>query len=162
MQKLAQCHPHPVKALAKLTPHTSQVVVPKNSNNLIRFALILYNTQERIGAKDEATLLEEGLSHVGFEVTSHEWKTAAELVEKTRAHLRKQRDRCSVVFMSIMSHGHNGVLRGTGNSAISVNSLLRLTSDIIQPHIPMVSSLNPSLDRKAVVRFPNIAVYQRG
>ena len=161
MQKLAQCNPHPVKALAKLSPHTSLEVVPKNSQNLIRFALILYNTQERIGAKDEATLLEEGLSHVGFEVTSHEWKTATELEEKTRAHLRKQRDRCSVVFMSIMSHGHNGVLRGTGN-AISVNSLLRLTSDIIQPHIPMVSSLNPSLEKKAVVQFPNIAVYQRG
>ena len=143
MQKVAQCHPHPVKALAKLSPHTSQVIVPKNSKNLIRFALILYNTQERIGAKDEATLLEEGLSHVGFEVTSQEWKTSAELKEKTRTHLREQRDRCSIVFMSIMSNGHNGVLRGTGNSAISVNSVLQLTSDIIQPHIPMVSSFKP-------------------
>ena len=143
MQKLAQCHPHPVKALAKLSPHTSQVIVPKNSKNLIRFALILYNTQERIGAKDEAMLLEEGLSHVGFEVTSQEWKTSAELKEKTRTHLSEQRDRCSIVFMSIMSHGHNGVLRGTGNSAISVNSVLQLTSDIIQPQIPMVSSFKP-------------------
>ena len=139
MQKLAQCHPHPLKALAKLSPHTLQYVVPKSCKRLARYALIMYNTAGRQGAKEEADDLERGLSYVGFNVTSEEWSTTSQLLKTIQARLMEQADRSSIVFISIMSHGHHGVLRGSHGSEMSVNDVLGLASGIIPIHIPVVS-----------------------
>ena len=138
MQKLVRCNKAPVEALKQLSPISAQYIMPANSKRLIRLALIMFNTVGRLGAKDEVNMLTKGLTHVGFSVTSKEWWSTEELIDILSAQLTKWADHCSIVFISVMTHGHSGTLRGIQGSEISVNKVMGLATDSIARHIPMV------------------------
>lgn len=141
MKKLAQRCQLPVKVLEKLhnSPYASQYIVPLNSKRLIRYALIMFSTIGRDGASEEAAVLRQALTHTGFKVITKEWSLTTELLDSIKHLLKDLLSYCSILFISIMSHGSHGVLKGTGGSQISVNHVLEVAADILPNHLPMVS-----------------------
>ena len=138
LQKLAECNENSITALEKLFPHTSEYITPENSERLARHALILYNPTDRRGATEEADMLLEGLTHVGFDVLSHTWSHPTQLLDEMRSLLMQLVSKTSVFFIGIMTHGHDGMLRGVGDSEVPVNDVLMLINDILPQHVPMV------------------------
>lgn len=139
LNKLVQSSHVPVNLIEKLSPLASQYIVPFNSKTLTRRALIMFNTAGRAGANEEAKVLSRGLTHVGFNVTSHEWSQTTELLESIKSSLAEFASSSSVIFLGIMTHGSHGTLRGASGSEVSVNQIMMLTNSILPHSIPTVS-----------------------
>ena len=129
--------------MEKLSAGTfDQSIAARDLGKKSKYAIILYNPAERKGAKEEADMLMEGLKYVDFDVIVDTWIHAAELLEKISNLLILLVNKSSQIFISVMSHGHHGILRGVDNSEISVNAVLELSAERIPQHIPVVCKNN--------------------
>ena len=108
-------------------------------------SLVFYNPRGREGAEEEANELHEGLKAGGFSVNKRIWTTKNGLRQLITETVRGM-ERCSLLFVCIMSHGRAEVLRtseGDGDSAMIINDILhQLNIQLGQrftTNIPMVS-----------------------
>ena len=89
-------------------------------------SLVFYNPRGREGADEEANELQGGLEATGFKVNRNVWTTKNELRQLITATVRGM-ERCSLLFVCIMSHGRAGALKttdGDGDSAMIINDVL--------------------------------------
>ena len=71
---IVEQEPLNVSHIKKLSPHSNRYIIPCNQSNCKMHSLILYNTENRPGADEEAKKLEDSLGHAGFtEPTLLEW-----------------------------------------------------------------------------------------
>ena len=104
-----------------------------------RYALVLFNTDDREGALDEACNLCLSLIIAGFDVVRMEWTTTDDLTTKLRDLLNRYSTGCGLFFVSIMSHGKLGTIKGSSDSEIAINDILLQLTNNIKDDTPLVS-----------------------
>ena len=100
---------------------------------------ILYNCANRQGVQDEAQNFERKLQQIGYGVITIGWSHTDELVKLLSGQSKTAQHRMAPLILSIMSHGHKGILSGTNNSEITINSLLHQLEKSLPPTKPLVS-----------------------
>mgnify|MGYP001795324468 CR=1 FL=1 len=106
----------------------------------MRYALVLFNTGDRQGALEEADELCQSLITAGFYVVMMQWITTDDLTTKLQDLLNKYSTYCGLLFVSIMSHGRLGTIKGSGASEIAINNLLLQLTNNLKDGTPLVSS----------------------
>ena len=89
-------------------------------------SLVFYNPRRREWDDEEANELQGRLEAAGFKVNRKIWTTKHELRQLITATVRGM-ERCSLLFVCIMSHGRAGALKttdGDGDSAMIINDVL--------------------------------------
>ena len=89
---------------------------------------------------EEATLLESSLNKVIGHVITQEWSTVTELEDSLHTNLTGLSANCSLLFISVMSHGRMEALCGSDNIMLPVNDLIRQISLAIPANLPLVMS----------------------
>ena len=105
-----------------------------------RYALVLFNTGDRQGALEEAVDLCQSLITAGFYVVMMRWTTTDDLTTKLQDLLNKYSTNFGLLFVSIMSHGRLGTIKGSGTSEIAINNLLLQLTNNLKDGTPLVSS----------------------
>ena len=132
--------------MESLSPHSRRYIIPYNQTYTRRHAIILYNTEKREGAVEEADNMHQALQAAGFHCLQANWSQTAQLSEKLKNIITDILSSCSLLNVCIMCHGHRGTLRGDGGSRLLINDLLNLLWKQLPPHLPLVSldkSLTP-------------------
>ena len=86
--------------------------------------LILYNTHNRHGAADEALVLSDALSAIGFKGMLREWNSTHELLSTMHEAAQALPSTASVLVVCVMSHGRRGSLTDREGVHIPVNYIL--------------------------------------
>ena len=107
-------------------------------------ALILYSKEGRedgatTTATEEATLLDSSLTKVFGHVITQEWSTVTELEDNLHTNIRGLSANCSLLFISVMSHGRMGALCGPDGVMLPVKDLLDQIKRAIPAKTPLVS-----------------------
>jgi hypothetical protein len=141
IRQLAENYPLNTEDIKLLFDHSDQYIIPYLQTETKRCGLVLYNTEGRDGAMEEASNMEDGLVHAGIQTQKIEWKSADELPNVIIAQLRELIPQgLSLLVVSIMSHGCAGILSGSNNSTVPIYYLLSILEGIATAHVPMVSS----------------------
>ena len=119
--------------IENILPHTDNYIVPYCQRKSGRYAIILYNEMDREGAYEEAENMNIACQTAGFTVLQVNWSKTSEMVEWINTLWVDIKEKCSLLSIFVMCHGHRGVLRGSENSMLSVNGLLLLTTDTQAP-----------------------------
>ena len=121
---------------------TDQYLIPYQQRHAKRFGLILYNPENRRGAAEEASLVEDGLVRAGINVDKQEWRSEAELYDNLNNKIDELLPQgLSLLGISIMAHGRAGVLGGSNGSLITITGILSHLKYKLPEHLPLVKSL---------------------
>ena len=124
--------------IARLYPHTTSYFIPRGQEKAKMFAFVCYTTFDREGARIEANVITKGLQECGFTVRGPliDW-TFDELILYLREHIDEVKDQCSVIFVCLMSHGENGVIKDKDGNKGEINTILK-ELDKVKAAIPVV------------------------
>ena len=127
--------------IRQLSNHSERYVVPHKQNHCRLTGIILYSTCGRHGADEEANNYKRSLESIGASVIKLEWMDTIGLQNMLDSGLSQVIDfeSCSLLFVCVMSHGRRGVLKGSNDSEISINSLLKQVTDNLPCELPLVS-----------------------
>ena len=130
-----------MEQIQQLSSHSSQYIIPYKQQESKRYGLILFSSEDRQGAFEEADGLEQALRATGCDVIKMEWFEAVELHNMIDSAMMRIAGDCSLLIVCLMSHGSRGVLSGSCGGRVTVNDVLHqltfcLPSDMC---IPMVS-----------------------
>ena len=130
-----------MEQIQQLSSPSSQYIIPYEQQKRKRYGLILFSSENRQGAFEEADGLEETLKASGCDVIKMEWFDAVELHNMIDSAMIRIAGDCSLLIVCLMSHGSRGVLSGSCGGRVTVNDVLHqltfcLPSDMC---IPMVS-----------------------
>ena len=104
------------------------------------FGLVLYSTDQREGATEEANAIGDSLTHVGITTSLFEWTDAKMLPPIIDSELSKLlSEGLSLLVVSLMSHGEAGNLAGANDSKMPISNILDLLKARLPAHIPLVS-----------------------
>ena len=117
-----------------LYPYANQFFIPRGQDKAKMYAFICYNLFEpgtdqhpkREGAREEAQTVMKGLHDCGFTIRGPliDW-TFEKLIQFLKQHITEIRDTCSVLFISIMTHGDKGVVFDKDGEKGKINDILR-------------------------------------
>lgn len=109
------------------------------SNN---HALIFFNTKNREGAFEEATLLKGSFSSLGMTTTFEEWEHFLGHEKSLRKRLQDCmaaiKETCSLLVICVMAHGKRGLIIDSFGLEGEINSLFELVSELMPEKIPVV------------------------
>ena len=135
-------HPLEVSHIQRLFNRTDQYLIPYQQKHAQKFGLILYNPENRCGAAEEASLVEDGLVRAGINVDKQEWRSEAELYDNLNNKIDELLTQgLSLLVISIMAHGRAGVLGGSNGSLITITGILSHLKDKLPEHLPLVKAL---------------------
>ena len=126
--------------IEELSPYSSQYVIPHNQTKTKRYGLILYNSEDRHGADEEADNFKQALETAGCDVIKLQWSNTSELGSMIDSSLTRIVGDCSLLIVAVMTHGYRGALRGSTGSEIPINDLLYHFNQELPQHLPMVST----------------------
>ena len=106
-----------------------------------RYAIILYNKEERPGAVEEAEDMQQSLEAVGFQVIMYEWSDTNEIIYQLRDILPRIMANCSLLAVCTMSHGYRGVLTDRQGNKLPINRIFNILSTSLPSYIPLVSTI---------------------
>ena len=121
-----------------MSPHSSQYIIPHKQKKSKRYGLILFCSAGRQGAVAEADDLEHALQTTGCDVMRMDWSEAGELQCMIESALSGIVGNCSLLIVSLMSHGCRGVLRGSDGEEIPVNDILHQFTYTLPEYVPLV------------------------
>ena len=125
--------------IEELSPYSSQYVIPHNQTKTKRYGLILYNSEDRHGADEEADNFKQALEAAGCDVIKLQWSNTSELGSMIDSSLTRIVGDCSLLIVAVMTHGYTGALSGSEGSVIPINDLLFQFNHELPPHTPLVS-----------------------
>ena len=124
----------------RLCPHSINYIIPYNQKKSKRIGLILFSSQRRRGAGDEADKLERSLNAAGCDqVFKLEWSQAEELDIRIDSSVADIKDSCSLLIACVMSHGSRGCVQSGKGEFIPVNKILHQLTLALRDHVPLVS-----------------------
>ena len=123
----------------QLHPHTSHYVIPKNQKYLKMFGVVIYMTEMRAGAEEEANGISTALKEAGFTVVERKWQSGTRLESILKQILLEYASQSSVFLLCLMSHGNAGILRGPDDEKTNLNDLLLIATYYLPPKVPLVS-----------------------
>ena len=126
--------------IEELSPYSSQYVIPHNQTKTKRYGLILYNSEDRHGADEEADNFKQALETAGCDVIKLQWSNTSELGSMIDSSLTRIVGDCSLLIVAVMTHGYRGALSGSEGSEIPINNILRQFEQDLPSHIPLVSN----------------------
>lgn len=107
---------------------------------LLLAALIFYSQDDRPEATEEADTLQTSLSKVAARVDRHVWINGPDLQVHVQQILGELSANCSLLFISVMSHGRTGALCGPDGIIVPVNDLLERITKLIPTDLQLVSN----------------------
>ena len=145
IQNIAETESLTVEQIQQLSPHSSQYIIPHKQQKSKRYGLILFNSEDRQGAFEEADGLEQALWASGCDVIKMEWCGAVELHNMIDSAMTSIVGNCSLLIVCLMSHGSRGVLSGSCGGRVTVNDVLHQLTFCLPSNmrIPMVSPAKP-------------------
>ena len=129
------------RQIEELELYSSRYVIPHNQAKTKRYGLILYNSNHRHGANEEAGNFKHALQIAGCDVIMVQWSNTSELSSMIDRCLARIVDDCSLLIVAVMSHGYTGVLRGSAGSEIPINNILFKFQRLLPEHLPLVCQL---------------------
>lgn len=138
IKELVKNEPLTVTQILKLSPHSSNYIIPHRQENCKRYGLILYSTLHRPGAEEEAANLEQSLQTAGCDVSKLEWYDAGELHNMIESVLTSMIADCSLLIVCLMAHGSRGAIKGGSGKGIPVNDVLHQLSFALPKDLPLV------------------------
>ena len=144
-RELIEKEPLTPDEIQKLSPYSTQYLIPKDQTNSKPYAIILYNPEDRDGAEDEANKLEQAWKIARHEVIISTWQHTNQIHQLLDDNLERLLGHCSLLTVNIMCHGHRGVLRGSHNSGIRINKILHHLVSATPSHLPMVGFQSSSI-----------------
>ena len=146
LEVLKKTQPLTVAEIKCLYDISEEYIIPYKRTHATRSALILYNTDDRVGSREEAKAVEKNLKKVHFDVTKLKWKSALELPAILQENLSATETDCmSVLMVCIMSHGRIGTLTGTQSSVMPISDVLWKLSELLPEHLPLVGITSKGL-----------------
>ena len=143
LEVLKKTQPLTVAEIKCLYDISEEYIIPYKRTHATRSALILYNTDDRVGSREEAKAVDKNLKKVHFDVTKLKWKSALELPAILQANLPATETDCmSVLMVCVMSHGRIGTLKGSGSSIMPISNILWQLKELLPPHLPLVRNKN--------------------
>ena len=86
-----------------LEPYCNNYIIP-STGEMTRDALVCYNTHHRDGALEEAETFSQSLEIAGFDSRMLQWSHFSDLRQQIGGHVDDLVERCSVLFVAVMSH----------------------------------------------------------
>lgn len=137
IQRLVEREPLTMKQIQQLTPLTPTVIIPYNQKNCKRYGLILFSSDDRPGAEDEADNLNQGLKSLGCQIRKHDI-SRIDLTTTLEDTLRDIADDCALLVVCLMSHGGRGALEVDGQQ-IAISAILQQITYHLPESTPVVS-----------------------
>ena len=113
-----------MEQIQQLSSHSSQYIIPHEQQKSKRYGLILFSSEDKLGAFEEADGLEQALQASGCDVIKMEWFDAVELHNMIDSAMTRIVGDCSLLIVCLMSHGSRGVISGSCGGRVSVNDIL--------------------------------------
>ena len=119
-------------SIEKLYYFSDRYIIPASPNKAKMVALIAYNdfqgskkSSPRNGAYEEAAIMEDALKHAGFHVikVKSNW-TVEELRLWIKEMIARYRNECSLLWVTIMTHGGKGTILGCNGRELPINEVL--------------------------------------
>ena len=119
-------------SIEKLYYFSDRYIIPASPNKAKMVALIAYNdfqgskkSSPRNGAYEEAAIMEDALKHAGFHVikVKSNW-TVEELRLWIKEMIARYRNECSLLWVTIMTHGGKGTILGRNGRELPINEVL--------------------------------------
>ena len=123
-----------------MSPYSSQYVIPHNQTKTKRYGLILYNSEDRHGADEEADNFKQALETAGCDVIKLQWSNTSELGSMIDSSLTRIVGDCSLLIVAVMTHGYSGVFAGSDGYEIPIDNVLYQIEQRLRMEIPLVSS----------------------
>ena len=101
--------------------------------------MILYNSEDRHGADEEADNFKHALETAGCDVIKLQWSNTSELGSMIDSSLTRIVGDCSLLIVAVMTHGYRGALRGSEGSQIPISDLLFQFKQELPQHLPLAS-----------------------
>mgnify|MGYP001800351471 CR=1 FL=1 len=127
-----------IKEIKELSPHSKTYIIPHIQLRSKRYGLILDNKYCRNGAEDEANSFRQSLEAAGFNVKKFEWEGATDLMAIIDDAVATISTDCSLLLVSLMSHGSRGMLGASDGKSIPVNHILQRIYHSLPPYVPLV------------------------
>ena len=102
--KFIASHPVTSEDIQLLEPYCNNYIIP-STGEMTRDALVCYNTHHRDGALEEAETFSQSLEIAGFDSRMLQWSHFSDLRQQIGGHVDDLVERCSVLFVAVMSHG---------------------------------------------------------
>ena len=128
-----------IEEIKELSQHSKTYIVPHIQLRSKRYGLILYNKYHRNGAEDEANSLRQSLEAAGFSVIKFEWKDATGLMAIITDVVATLSTDCSLLLVSLISHGSTRMLGASNGESVPVNQILHRINHSLPPYVPLVS-----------------------
>ena len=142
LRELIENHPLDTEDIKLLSVHSDQYIIPYIQTYVKRCALVLFSTEERINATEEADVMSQSLVSAGFDTKRVEWTRDLPLVIiPLLSELVSQG--VSLLVISIMCHGKAGMLTGSGNYKVSISDILQVLRERLPSSLPLVSCFLP-------------------
>ena len=142
LRELIDNHPLDTEDIKLLSVHSDQYIIPYIQTYVKRCALVLYSTEGRINATEEADVMYQSLVSAGFDTKRVEWARDLPLVIiPLLSELVSQG--VSLLVISIMCHGKAGMLTGSGNYKVSISDILQVLRERLPSSMPLVSCFLP-------------------
>ena len=139
LQELMEKHALDDEDIKLLFTRSDQYIVPYLQTHVKRCGLVLYNTNNRENAIEEANEMESSLITSGFQTKKIEWENACGLPSMINEQLEELvAHGVSLLVVSIMSHGTAGMLRVHNDTKISISNILKTLKMKLPEHIPLV------------------------
>ena len=138
IQKITETESLTTEQIQQLSPHSSQYIIPYHQKKSKRYGVILFRSEGRQGAVDEADDLEQALTATGCDVIKMEWSEATELHNMIESALSRVVANCSLLIVCFMSHGSRGALADSHGQRVPVNDILHQSSFSLPQDIPLV------------------------
>lgn len=130
--------PLTARQIKVLSPHSKQYAIPHNQLYSKVYGAVLFNAYNRDGGVAEADNFENALEKIASIVFKMEWADASELRRMIHCITSRVVDDCSLLVVSVMSHGIRGVVKGSDDSVMPINDILKQLTDSLPNHIPLV------------------------
>ena len=140
LRELIENHPLTTDDIKLMFNVSDQYVIPYQQTHVRKCALVLYNTEGRPSASQEADDLTQSLATAGFDTRLKEWKRDLDVVV-TDALPVIEPAKLSLLVICIMTHGTAGMLMGSNNYTESISDILQHLKDMLPVNLPLVSCL---------------------
>ena len=122
-----------------LFDHSESYIVPTRQDHVSWHGIVLYNTVNRVNALEEAEKMKESLSKAGFGTVMKEWSSTFSLRQEFMDELKDCKEKLSLLFVCIMSHGRVGRVAGAENTEINISDIIILLDNILPKKLLLVS-----------------------
>ena len=100
--------------------------------------MILYCSQNRRGATEEADSLHHALLAAGCNTNKKTWNDVKEIHHLIDGALDDIVADCSLLIVCLMAHRSRGMVRGSAGEGIPINNILHQLSYRLPGHVPMI------------------------